>query len=89
MGLQVPRKLADLSAGCNDLHPDWEYHFWDDIAFEKLIVKHFPDMLEMYPASCCALKVLRIPCRLKWSFEIHHNGFRFAFLRRGVIFSLI
>jgi mannosyltransferase OCH1-like enzyme len=44
----VPEKWRPLQERLRELHPDWEYHLWDDEANLALLTRRRPDLLPCY-----------------------------------------
>lgn len=43
-----PKILASLSNTWKELHPDWEYCFWNKEAIEKFMIEHFSELIPVY-----------------------------------------
>ena len=41
----IPRKYARYREGLTELHPGWEYKFYDDEACRQAVERHFPEFL--------------------------------------------
>jgi mannosyltransferase OCH1-like enzyme len=50
--VDVPERFRGFQRSFQDLHPDWEYRLWDDVANERLIADHYPECLEYFRSDC-------------------------------------
>ncbi|PCH41110.1 glycosyltransferase family 32 protein [Wolfiporia cocos MD-104 SS10] len=44
----LPEKWVDVSQGCRDMMPDYEYMLWTDASSREFIAEHYPWFLETY-----------------------------------------
>lgn len=52
---EVPEHFREFQRSFRDLHPAWEYRFWDDAANEQLIADHYPEFLPYFRTACPAI----------------------------------
>lgn len=45
-----PKMFTTIAQTWKDLHPHWEYRFWDKLDVEKLLETYFPDFIPIYQA---------------------------------------
>jgi len=66
----VPERFRGFQQSFRDLHPAWEYRFWDDAANEQLIADHYPEFLPYFRTACPAIlkiDLVRLAC-------LHRHG---------------